>query len=188
MNTKTLKTHKAMQSIGTIFVFCLLAANSACGADVITIEQSSTSQIEAGSIFENFIGDMGFGDFLNMDLSQSDELKNQGVSKDQIDSVKLTNFVLIITAPDSDQDFSFLDSLTFNVEAPNVARKKLAQGGPFADGTRKVTLNVENLELAPYVSAEKMDIISAVSGHRPRHDTTIRADLTFRVDVRVFGQ
>lgn len=173
--------------IFTGLAILVLAELSACGTDVIDVQQSATSQVEAGSIIENFIGDMGFGDFLNMDLSQSSELKNQGISKDQIDSVHLTEFKLKITDPASGQDFTFLDKLSFAVEAPDVARKNVAQAGPFADGAREVTMTLENLDLAPYATAEKMNILSNVTGHRPQHDTTIRADLTFRVDVNVLG-
>lgn len=160
---------------------------SACGADVINIKESAETKVDGASIFERFVGDMGFGDFINMDLSQNSELKNQGISKDQIDSVKLSDFTLTITAPESGQDFSFLESLIFSVEAADLPRAKVAEGGPFADGATSVTLNVQDLELAPYVSAAKMDITSEVTGRRPNNTTTIRADLGFRVNVSVLG-
>src|SRR5215218_10120278 len=52
------------------------------------------------------------GSFTNMDFNTNQEFVNQGVSKDQVSSVKVTSLTLRITNP-STQDFSFVDSLSF---------------------------------------------------------------------------
>ncbi|MAO82287.1 MAG: hypothetical protein VX405_11390 [Myxococcota bacterium] len=156
------------------------------GLDTFPIEVTSESQVEGGSLIEQWVGDLGFGGFLNLDISSHESLANQGIKPEQIDSVRLTEMRLEITSPDA-QDFTFIESLEFLAEAPELEQKLVAFGGPFTEGESIIILDRTDLELAPYATAETMSITTNVTGRRPPQDTTIKAFLRLDVDVNVTG-
>jgi hypothetical protein len=157
------------------------------GLTHLTVAQSATAMIPAATILEQLAGDVGFGSLVSFDIAQAQELKNQGVKRSQIDSVKLTSLTLEITAPANGQDFTFLDSIAFLVDAAGQPQKQVAHGGPFAQGAKSITLTLDDLELAPYAAAPSMTFTTAVKGRRPANATTIDAKVTLGVDVNVGG-
>lgn len=173
-----------LRFVATAAVLTLLCCG---GIDNFDLEEESSTTIPGASLFEQFVGDLGFGSFLSMDLSQSEELKNQGVEKEQIDSVRITALSLTITEPASGQDFTFLDELEFYVEAEGQERRLVARGGPFPAGQSRVELALEEVDLAPYAAAASMSVTSEVSGRRPRQQTVVKAQLALSVDVDLSG-
>ena len=124
---------------------------------------------------QQLVGDVGFGNFASFDITQSQELKNQGVKREQITSVKLTKLSIEVTSPANGQDLTFIDSLTFFVESPGVAKKEIAKGGPFTAGATKADLTLVDLELAPYAAAPSMTFTTAATGKRPSHPVQVLA-------------
>lgn len=169
--------------IGTVLLLGLIT----CGdIDQITVSQSSRSTIARGTLVEQFAGDIGFGELVEVDITQSQELQNQGVTKEQVDSVKLEKLELTVVSP-SPADFTFLDSVEFYVEAPGLERMRIARGGPFEAGESTVTLSIDDVELAPYAVSERMTITTDARGNRPEQDTTVEAKIDIVVDVNVGG-
>ncbi len=72
-----------------------------------TITETATTEVPGGTLLEQLVGELGFGDFLNMDLTESEELVNQGVEPGDIKEVYLVDFVLAATSPPG-ADLSFL--------------------------------------------------------------------------------
>jgi hypothetical protein len=177
----------SFKTFRTCAMGALLALLCCGGMDTFDVAEEASATIEGASLFEQLAGDMGFGSFLNMDISQSQELKNQGVEKNQIDSVKLTTLTLTIADPPSGQDFSFLQELSFFVEAEGLPRKLIASRTSFPSGETSVAMTIEDVELAPYATAPSMNISAEVNGRRPSHQTTIKADMSLKVDVNVSG-
>lgn len=189
MNNKTTAWSRVVRRMVATYLPCafLIGLITCDSVDNFTITESSTTTIEGATLLEQLVGDLGFGGFLNMDVSQNEELKNQGVERNQIDSVFVQSLTLTITDPPDGQDFTFIESLAFYVEAPGLDRKLIASGGPFEAGLKTVGMNVENVDLADYAAAESMDITTEVDGRRPDNTTTIRADIVLDVDVNVGG-
>lgn len=171
--------------VGVLGLTILLSTCS--GIDNFDIEESSTSTIPAGSPLEQVLGNLGFGNFLNLDITQNQTLQNQGVTKDQIDSVHITKLTLRITSPASGQDFTFISSLKFYVGSEGLERALIASGGPFPSGASTIDLTVENVDLAPYVAAPSLDITTEANGRRPNQETTVEATIDLDVDVNVGG-
>lgn len=169
----------------------LAVALSACGSDGLDtfhIQETSTAQIAKGTLVEQLVGSFGFGDaFLHMDITSNEKLKNRGVKRSQIDSVRLESLKLQITAPASGQTFDFLDKIAFYVEAEGVARKRIAVLDPVPDGVTTLSLSIDSLELAPYVAAPEMALTTEATGKRPANDTTVKATVGLVVDVNVSG-
>ena len=164
----------------------LLLLLATCGVDQIEVSQSSRSTIPRGTLVEQFAGDIGFGELVEVDITDSQELKNQGVTKEQVDSVKVSALTLTAISP-ADADFTFLDSVEFYVEAPGLPKMRVARGGPFPEGASRVELAIDDVELAPYAVSERMTITTDASGNRPEQDTTVEAQIDLAVDVNVGG-
>lgn len=164
-----------------------LLALLCCGdLDRFEVAEESTATLPGATLLERLAGDVGFGGFLDMDLRESQELRNQGVEPHQIDSVRLSELSLSVAAP-SGQDFTFLESLEFYVESAGLPRRRIARGGPFAAGAGRVDLELDDVELAPYAAAESMSITTEATGRRPPQSTTINAALRLQIDVDVTG-
>jgi len=175
---------KRLKNIVLAMLFTLL---SCAGLDNIPISESSDTQIQGASIFEVFAQDLGFGDFMNIRLIENDELANQGVSKNQIDQVFITKLTLEILSPRGDDDFTFLESLTFRVSGDDLPTLDIARGENFEPGLTKIGLDIVGVDLAPYVVLDSMDITTDVNGRRPSRDLTIRATIDLDVDINVEG-
>ena len=79
-----------------------------CGAsevDNVEIEQEGRADIPAGSVIDQLLGDLAFEGFDDIDVSQSQELENQGYTEDQIDSVRLTELTLELRSPGADESY-----------------------------------------------------------------------------------
>ena len=162
-------------------IFVVLAFTSCDSLRTFEIEQKSETTVERGTIVEQLVGNMGFGEFLNMDLSDNQQMKNNDAQKEHIEKASLTLLELTIAQPTNGQDFTFLDSLEFYVESNKNPKKRIAYKDTFEAGQKKVQLELENLELAPYATEETMDISTEVTGRRPDNDTTIEAILKLEI-------
>lgn len=152
-----------------------------CGA-TFDVEIESSSTIKSGGLFQNLVSDT-FGDFSSLDLSQSQAFKNAGVGKDDVDSVKLSSLVIEVESPEG-ATLEFIDDIEFYVEADGAPKKRLAFTTNIPNDATTVTLDVEDLELAPYVTAPSMHVTTKAKAHAPKKDTTIKATLVFAVDPK----
>ena len=177
-NAKLLKTCLPL----TLAVFSL-----ACGRlDTFTIERTAQTTVPGASILEQLAGDIGFEDLATFDVTDDETLANQGVTKNQIDSVTISTLSLRVVSPMSG-DFTFLDRLEFFVSSPGLQEKRIAAGGPFAMGDNEVFMTLDMVELAPYATADSMKISTQVEGRRPDEETQIEARIELLVDVSVSG-
>lgn len=161
---------------------------AACDGTLLTIEldYESTVQVEQGTVLETLVGGMGFGDFLNMDITDSTELENQGVGPGDINSVRITHFELEATEP-ANGDLSFLESLDLVVGGPDLPDQVVASQSDFPEGQALVVMNLMDVDLVDYAVSESMDLTTEVSGRRPEQDTSVRAYVIFDVEVTAQG-
>lgn len=101
--------------------------------------------------------------------------------------MKLQSLALTITSPATGQDFTFLEGVQFFVEADGLEKRKVARGGPFAQGPTTVSLMVLDVDLAPYATAPSMTFTTTARGQKPQNTTTIEAKIILDVDVNVGG-
>ncbi|RMD59397.1 hypothetical protein D6833_11495 [Candidatus Parcubacteria bacterium] len=166
------------------FLVCLLLVS--CEEwRTVEIEETAETVVEQGTVVEQLVGSMGFGDFLNMDISANQELQNSDIQKNHIEKAKLTLLRLTITDPPSGQDFTFLDSLEFFVESPNASKQRIAHLDAFEAGETTVDLELDDVELAPYATDDYMNVTAEVTGRRPDNDTTIEALMRIEVVAKL---
>ena len=172
------------------FAVVLLAGglSTACSSiDDFSVTEEATAEIPRGSLVDMLPGRLGFDEFSNIDTRASQEIANQNVSAEDIDSIRLTDLAIEVTQPAQGQDLAFLQSVQFFVEADGLDRQRIASGTMFPDGATSVDLVVDDVDLEPYVTAEAMTITSEATGSRPEMDTTLTATITLLIDVDVSG-
>lgn len=164
-----------------------IALWAACSGKLftITIDDSATTMIEKGTVLESALGGLGFGDLLQADITQSEELQNQGVEPGDIEEVYLVDFVLTATEP-AGADLSFLERVDILVAAPGLPERVVASASDFPPGLAQVTFALEDVDLTDYVVSEAMTLTTDATGGRPDQDTTVVAD--FVIEVGVTGQ
>lgn len=166
----------------------LLGVLVTCGGLTrVSTTQSATATIPGATLLEVLTGSVDFANLGSFDIAQSQEFKNQGVKREQINSVKIRTLTLTITAPPNGQDFTFLQSIAFFVEAAGQPKKEIARGGPFAVGSKEVSLTVLDVELAPYATAPSMTFTTVATGNKPRNTTTLEAKVVLDADVNIGG-
>lgn len=161
-----------------------------CGAidSLLTIEISENSQVtvERGTVLEDLLGDLGFGDFVSMDLTQSQELVNQGVEPGDISRVTLTLLEMEALEP-AGSDLSFFEKMTFFAKAPDVESVQIADSPGFPEGESVVEFNRDDVDLTPYVVSESMTLSTDVTASRPEQDTLIEARFVVEVQATIQG-
>jgi hypothetical protein len=171
-------------SASRLLIPALLVAVAVAGVGCVPVVAfdvplSAETTVEGGGLIEQFLDAFGFGDFANIDVSTTDEFENNDVRREQVTSAKLTALSLTIAAPQG-ADFDWLDEIAFSVEADGEPDVEVASG-VVADDTVAATLDLEDVELAPYVRAPAFAITTDVTARRPPQDTTVRVDLVFSI-------
>lgn len=168
----------------TLGLFAFLA----CDGELLRIDvaQESETTLSKGTLLETLVGDLGFGDFLDMDVTAAQELQNQGVQPGDIQDVRLVDFTLEASAPEG-ADLSFLERLEVWVEAPDLPRVRIASSVTFPEGEAEVVMDLDDVDLTPYAVSRSMTIEVDAEGSRPDADTTVRAAYTLSVGVTAQG-
>jgi hypothetical protein len=163
----------------------LLAAGCSDGLFYIEVEESAEVTVPGGTLLEELLGDLGFEEFVTMDITASDELVNQGVEPGDIVNVSLTTFDLEVTAP-TDGDMTFFEEMSVFVDGDDLPRVRIASLDAFPEGQQRVSFDRDGVDLTPYVTGTAMGIDTEVTGRSPDEDTTIKA--YFVVEVGVTSQ
>jgi len=128
-------------------------------------------------------------DFTNIDFNQNQDFKNQGVSKDRVNSVKADSVRLQIVSPNN-QDFSFLDSIQFSARAGDqevkIAEKSSIGKLNLPPPNPTLVLDVTGAELKPYVTAPSMNIVISGKGKAPQNDTQIAITVGLQVELNLY--
>jgi hypothetical protein len=168
------------------FALAALAALPMCsGLTHINVSAGGKAQVPAATLIDKLLGNVAFAGFDKVDFSE--EFKNQGVTKDQVNSVKLKSMTLKIEAPPGG-NFDFIQSVAFFAQADGIDKVQIASMDTIPKGQKELDLVVNaSAELKPYVVAPSMQIVSQVQGSKPDMDTTVSAGVVLDVDVHIPG-
>ncbi len=163
----------------------LVALATCADIDNFDVPVGAKATIPKATLIDQVLGSLDFLGFNDIDLSKS--FANQGVSKDQVDSVKLKSMTLEITSP-SGASFDFLDSVVFFAEASGLEKVQVASLAEVPGTSSKLDLVVNTeVDLKPYVVAPSMTLKAEIQGKRPDQDTTVEANAVLDVDVHIPG-
>lgn len=155
------------------------------GLFTIELEESAQTTVAGGSLLEDVLGELGFEEFVTVDITASEELQNQGVQPGDIVNVTLTGFEMSVVSP-AEGDLSFFEEVNVYVQADALPRVRIASLDTFPAAEQYVTFNLDEVDLTDYAVSQAMFIETEVTGRSPDEDTTIRADIT--IDVGVTSQ
>jgi hypothetical protein len=175
----------------SIWQYAIILGILACAGQLITIglSESAEATIEGQSTIgglTDIVGGLGFEGFAEMDISQSTELANQGVSPGDIETAVITNFQLDVVSPE-DSDLSFISSLEVWIDAPDLTPVLVASQSNFPEGDQTVYFELEDVNLAEYAVSDSMNITTEASGTVPSENITISATVDFDIGVTAQG-
>lgn len=164
----------------SLFAFALISC-----APSFPVPLSGSATVPSGNLVTCSLAPV-FPGFSGFDISQSQAFQNQGATKQNIQSVKLSSLALTVTSPQG-SNLGFLTSLSFSVSDPsgNLPTVEIAHANDFSNNPTSVNMTVDGAELAPYAELPSMDITSQASIKAcPPQDTTIQASLVLQVTLK----
>ena len=159
-----------------------------CGGKLFTIDVSeqATTVIPGATLLETLAGDLGFGSFVSMNISESEELANQGVAPGDIRESYLVEFTLEATDPPG-ADLSWIDAMDLYVTAPDLPEVRIASLDDFPEGVSTVSFDLDDVDLTDWIVSESMTLTTDVTGRRPPEETTVTAGFVLEVGVTQQG-
>lgn len=124
--------------------------------------------------------------FTGLDFNENPDFKNQGLRKDEVTSTRVQTLTLEVVSP-NDQDFSFLKELEFFARAGDrearIAREEDIAGLNLRPPNPVLTLELNDVELQPFIAAPSMSFIVRGRGDMPERDVRLRAVVTLEVEA-----
>ena len=174
---------KLYQFVGLAALVTLTATALGCnGVITFTIDEESGEQTVEGSSnpLDSFIPfDSPFS--FNVNLEQQLEKRDAKGAKE----VRLETLDLVVTDTemqgDDTDNFDFLDSITFYVDADGLERRKLAWRDSVPEGKQRLSMQVDDsIDLKPYVE-KGMTLETDAEASPPEDDTSIKGEITIWV-------
>jgi hypothetical protein len=160
----------------------------ACAPASFDTELKGETTVPAGppGITELLNAFPAIGSFAGLDFNQNQDFKNQGVAKDEVTSVRPRSIELRLLSP-SDADFGFLDTLEFfakagDQEARFASKKDISRLGLRAPNS-VLRMDVEDVELQPFIAAPSMSVIVRGKGRMPEKEVRLQAVVVLNVKV-----
>jgi hypothetical protein len=120
----------------------------------------------------------------NVDSAAVQGFPSSRTAKDHVQSARAKKITLTVTSPGG-RDLSFLSSVALSISATGQPTKQFAHLSPFPAAT-SADLQLDDVELAPYLKADSFSIATTVTGTAQRSAVTIRTDLDLGVTASVF--
>ena len=123
----------------------------------------------------------------SLDFNQNTDMRNVGVTKDQLSSVVADAVQVQITDPGT-QDFQFLDNLHLFARSGSqeveVAQKSGIARLGLPPPNPTLGLDTTHAELKPYIAAASMSFLLRGGGTAPPVDTQITVKIGMEIQVR----
>ncbi|WP_224242357.1 hypothetical protein [Hyalangium gracile] len=127
--------------------------------------------------------------FSGLDFNQNQDFKNQGITKDEVSSVRAKSLELRLLSPGT-ADFTFLDTLEFFAKAGDqeerIARKQDISRLSLSAPNPVLRMDMVDAELQPFVAAPSMSFIVRGKGRMPEQEVRLQAVLVLDVQVDLF--
>lgn len=155
---------------------------AACGLLTIEVAQDAETTVEGAGILGELLGTVAFSGLDSFDVTVTQALEDQDVEPGDLVSVRLTTLTLA-----GDPDLAFLDRFDLYVSAEGLPEVLVASGEDFPEDDRAQALVLEDVELAPYVTAGGLAFRVDASGAAPVDDTVVKAHVEADVEASVQG-
>jgi len=120
----------------------------------------------------------------NLNSSNLQGFPSSQTAKDHIRSAHAKKITITATKPPG-QTLSFLSSVAFSISATGQQTRQFAHLSPFPEAT-SADLQLDDVDLAPYLKADSFSITTAVSGRLQQNDIDLKADIDIGVEATLF--
>lgn len=160
---------------------------AACAPSSFTTEVRGETTVPAGSPPGSSLNAFpAISSFAGLDFNENQDFRNQGLGKDEVTSAKVQTLTLEVLSPNS-QDFAFLEDLEFFARAGDreerIGSKKGIPKLNLRPPNPLLRLDLDEVELQPFISAPTMSIIVRGRGETPGQDVRLRAVVTLEVEA-----
>lgn len=109
--------------------------------------------------------------------------------KDMVEEVSLSSLKLTLTSP-SNEDFSFLESITIYINADGMAETKVAwKENVSATAGSVIELDVTGVDLKDYILKDEFTLrVNVVTDEFLATEHQIKVDARFFIDAKILGQ
>lgn len=136
--------------------------------------------VEASGPLDQLVGRFpAFESFTTFDIENAAELVENELTRDAVQEARVTAGRVLVMSPDG-ANFDFLNEINFFVEAPEQERARVAGSSP-GRGIDSVELDLDGVDIAPFLRDELFTIVTTANGKNPDQDVTVRAELTLHV-------
>jgi len=168
-----------------VFLFFVLILFSCDKGNVsFYLNDSSTTTIKSTLPFEiNVPFNIPVG---SVSSTSSQEYENNNTTPDLISDVSLEKLTVTITNP-TDEDFSFLKSISISIEKSDGSEKKeIAYLNDISSTANSINLNTTGENLVPYLKDDTYKLETSVTVKKaPGHDIDLKIDLKFKVTAKL---
>ena len=159
--------------------FALVLLFSACQGKLATIVVSDEIPLQ----IPPFIPELHPGDIGALDVKV--EFENPGLQEGDIADARLRELALVITDPERG-DLTWIKSLEIYIETEEEAPVLIASRYSFAPGSSVAVLDLEDVDLAPYIVGETIRIVPDITAVSPGYSLDI--DVLFTIGVGITSQ
>jgi hypothetical protein len=160
-------------------------ATAGCGPLVLTPEVTSATTVPGNPNPLAPLLDVmpGLDAFTGLSFDLEQELRNEGVRREQVDSVKVTGVTLRVLTPEG-QTLDFLDALSIFARVGD-REVLVASRDPISGVGRELALTATGAELKDFITAPSMQLVVRGKGKQPPQDTRLEARVQLRVGVKL---
>jgi hypothetical protein len=170
-----------MRRAALLFITLLCACHPTIDFD---LTQSSTGTIPGSPTGVPISLTLVLPELQNVNTSSLQGFPSSQTAKDHIQSARAKKITLTAVSPQG-QTLSFLSSVALSISASGQPTKQFAHLSLFP-ATSTADLQLDDVELAPYLKADSFSVGTDVSGTTQPKPVTIRADLDLGVTASVF--
>ncbi|NMM50105.1 hypothetical protein [Marinigracilibium pacificum] len=123
-----------------------------------------------------------------MQSSGSQEFENNNSNVNLVESCKLTELTLTLTAP-QEANFDFLNEISIYIEADGLSKKLIATETNVPAGVNTFSLETQDVELVEYIKAGSYTLTTDVTTDKIlSQDHTVNVYSKFFIDAKILGQ
>lgn len=159
------------------------AALIGCGVEVFTFTLSDTfDTVLPGVAAAEDEGVLSLDELVDLDGFGSDALAEAGVGPGDLSHMKIIGLTFSPVAP-ADADLDFLEAAEVWLSADGLDDVQIASAEASAEGATEIPVALVDVDLAPYVLADGLQVSTFGTGRPPVADTVVRTAITVEVGV-----
>lgn len=166
----------------------LWASLIGCSFEVFTFTLVDASDSTVVGEIEPAVDEvLSLDELVSLDGVGQDALDEAGVAEGDLSQLRLLGLSFALVDPTEDNDLDFLESVEVWLSADGLDDVLIASKDPLPGDVTEVSLDVTDLDLAPYIVAEGLAVSTFATGRLPLEDTVVRTTVEVEIGVTAQG-